>query len=204
MKKIVLAAVVLLALGNFVLSRPRTVGAGEPIDVTREPVQTATQRAPFQIDTRKGRVTLEPRATFDAAALVAGAERYRMDDGAFLCPVDLVMTWGKLPEEPYKSRVRYSQMTRFYFWRTPTADIDLTYIQTHSANMHMIPASDNVRRALLAVDDGDRVRVRGLLVNALGKDGFTWNSSTTRQDDGPGACELVWVEEIQIGRDVYR
>jgi len=24
------------------------------------------------------------------------------------------------------------------------------------------------------------------------------------EDDGPGACELVWVEEMQIGRDVYR
>jgi hypothetical protein len=204
MKKIVLAALVLLVLGNFVLSRPRSGGAGEPIDVTREPVQTAAERSPFQIDTRKGPVTLEPLAAFDIAAVVAGTERYRMDDGAFLCPVDLVMTWGNLPEEPYKSRVSYGQMTRYYFWRTPTTDIDLAYIRTHSANMHMIPANPNVRKALLAVDEGDRVRVRGLLVNVLREDGFNWKSSTTRQDDGPGACELIWVEEIQIGRDVYR
>lgn len=204
MKKIVLAAVAVLFLGNLALSRPRAAGAGDPIDVSREPAQAATDRAPFRLDTRKGPVTLEPRAAFDAAAVVAGAERYRMDGGAFLCPVDLVMTWGKLPEEPYKSRVRYSQMTRYYFWRTPTADMDLAYIQSHSANMHMIPAGENVRRALLAVDEGDRVRVRGLLVNVRGEDGFTWNSSTTRQDEGPGACELVWVEEIQVGRDVYR
>lgn len=48
------------------------------------------------------------------------------------------------------------------------------------------------------------MRVRGLLVNARRDDGFYWNSSLSREDDGPGACELVWVEEIQIGREVYR
>lgn len=204
MKKTILGLLVVVLLGNFAFSRPRSVGTGDPIDASREPVQTATDRPPFEIETGKGRVTLEPRAAFDAAAVVAGAERYRLDGGAFLCPVDLVMTWGKLPEEPYRSKVSYSQMTRFYFWRTPAADMDLAYIQSHSSNMHMIPAGANVRRALLAVDEGDRVRIRGLLVNARREDGFTWNSSTTRQDEGPGACELVWVEEIQIGRDVYR
>jgi hypothetical protein len=204
MGKLWLALLTVVALGYWGFSRPHASAAGDPIDWSEDPVQEPTEQPPFEIETRKGKVTLDPRASFDVSAIVASDEHYRFDDGAFLVPVDLVMTWGKLPEEPYKSKVDYGQITRYYFWRTSATDLDLHYIQTHSANMHMIPADDNVRRALLSVWSGDRVRVHGLLVNARRDDGFYWNSSLSREDDGPGACELVWVEEIQVGRDVYR
>lgn len=204
MSKLWLALLAIVVLGYWGFTRPHASAAGDPIDWSGDPVQEPTERSPFEIETRKGRITLAPRAAFDVSAVVASDEHYRFDDGAFLVPADLVMTWGKLPEEPYKSKVSYGQITRYYFWRTSAQDLDLHYIQTHSANMHMIPADDNVRRALLSVGSGDPVRVQGLLVNAKRDDGFYWNSSLTREDDGPGACELVWVEEIQIGREVYR
>jgi hypothetical protein len=204
MNKLWLALLAVVVLGYFALSRPRSAGAGDPVDWSREPVQEPTDRPAFQIESGKGTVTLQPHAGFDVSARVAAAERYRLDAGASLSPVDLVLTWGKLPEEPFKSKVSYQQMTRYYFWRTSAADLDLGYIQSHSSNMHLIPAGDNVRRALLAVDEGDAVRVRGLLVSANREDGFTWDSSLSRTDSGPGACELVWVEEIQIGRKLYR
>jgi hypothetical protein len=204
MNKVWLTLLTVVVLGYYALSRPHAMGAGDPIDWSGEPVQASTDRPPFEIETGKGKLSLDPLASFDVSAVVAGDEHYRVDDGAFLVPVDLVMTWGKLPEEPYKSKVSYGQITRYYFWRTNASDLDLHYIKAHSANMHMIPADTNVRRALLAVGTGDRVRVHGLLVNVNREDGFHWKSSTTREDDGPGACELVWVEEIQIGRKVYR
>jgi hypothetical protein len=204
MYRILLALFVAVTLAYYGWSCPHASGTGEPIDVSGELLQTPTTRHPFEIDTRKGLVTLAPRAAFDASAVVAHDEHYRMDDGAFLVPVDLVMTWGKLPEEPYQSQVSYGQMARYYFWRTPSGDLDLHYVETHSANMHMIPADENVRHALLAVGGGDRVRVQGFLVDAHRQDGFYWNSSLTREDTGPGACELVYVETIQIGRKLYR
>ncbi len=204
MNKVWLTLLAVGVLGYCALTRLRASGSGDPIDWSREPIQGTTDRPAFEVDTRKGALTLDPRASFDISARVASDERYRADDGAFLVPVDLVMTWGKLPEEPYRSKVSYGQMARYYFWRTPAADLDLRYVESHSANMHMIPANDNVRRALLAAGGGDPVRVHGLLVNAKRADGFYWNSSLTREDTGPGACELVWVEEIQIGRKVYR
>lgn len=194
-------AVVLAAFWFF--TRPTSAGAGDPIDWSREPVQTETERPSFEVPTRKGPVTLDPVAAFEVWGVVAGAERYRFDNEAFLSPVDFVMTWGKLPEEPYKSKVSYRQMTRYYFWRGP-ADLDAGYIQSHSSNMHMIPASSNVKRALTSTGEGDKVRIRGLLVNASRQNGYTWKSSRSRKDSGPGACELIWVEELQVGRKVYR
>ena len=55
----------------------------------------------------------------------------------------------------------------------------------------------------------DNDQIEGVVRDAIKdigyeQDGFHWKTSMTREDDGPGACELVWVETIQIGRDVYR
>ena len=57
---------------------------------------------------------------------------------------------------------------------------------------------------MLAVGEGDAVRLRGLLVDATADDGLTWRSSLSRGDTGPGACELLYVQEVQVGDRVYR
>jgi hypothetical protein len=190
--------------GWCALSCARGTTALHPVDWTQEPVQTATERPAFTVATRKGPVRLQPRYGFEVSAVVAEAERYRMDDSAFLSPLDLALVWGKLPEEPYWNQVRYQQTGRYYLWSTSSPELDPAYIQEHSSNMHMIPADANIRRALLSAGHGDWVRLRGLLVDAAGPDGFTWSTSTSRLDSGAGACELVWVEEAQVGDRVYR
>lgn len=204
MRKLLIALPVVLLAGNWLMTRPQGVPAPRRIDWSADPVQETTERPAFTVETGKGQVTLQPLARFEVSAVVASAERYRMDQGAFLVPVDFALIWGKLPEEPYASQVSYGQMTRYYFWRTDASGLDLGYIQGHSSNMHLIPATPNVRNALLSVDEEDEVRLSGLLVNAVRSDGFTWKSSTSRDDDGPGACELVWVEEAQVGGRVYQ
>ncbi|HYL06060.1 MAG TPA: hypothetical protein VE075_08460 [Thermoanaerobaculia bacterium] len=194
-----------LALAGCGFALPASsVPAADAVDWHAEPIQGATWRTPFTWPTRRGSVRVRPRAAFDVSAVVAAAEPYSFDDGAFLSPVDLVLTWGRLPEEPYRSRVSYYQITRYYFWRTRDAGLDLRYIATHSANMHMIPSTRNLGRALAHVGGGERVRVRGLLVDVETARGFRWHTSLSRDDTGPGACELVWVEELQRGRRLYR
>jgi hypothetical protein len=99
--------------------------------------------------------------------------------------------------------VSYDQLTRYYFWHTGDGSLDLAYISSHSANMHMVPATANLSRGLKRVGTGDRVRIRGLLINLSREDGFVWKTSMTRLDTGPGACELIWVEELQRGNRLY-
>ncbi|HEY0783816.1 MAG TPA: hypothetical protein VGE98_15260 [Thermoanaerobaculia bacterium] len=198
-------ALAALALGGCGLLLPAaSERADRSVETDGEPLQTPTRRTPFRFETGHGAVNVVPRFEFDISAVVASAESYLLDTGAFLSPVDLVMTWGKLPEEPYRSRVSYNQMGRFYFWRTGSVDLDLHYIGTHSANMHLIPATKNLSRALRKVGSGDSVRITGLLVDVSMDSGFTWRTSTTREDDGPGACELIFVESLQRGMRVYR
>lgn len=59
--------------------------------------------------------------------------------------------------------------------------------------MHMIPADAAVADALDAIRKGDNVRIDGWLIEASAPDGWRWRSSTTREDAGGGACEVVYV-----------
>ncbi|MCB1009356.1 MAG: hypothetical protein KDB94_10740 [Acidobacteria bacterium] len=186
----------------FWSGRPHGAIAAEPVDWRREPVQEPTERKPFRIETRHGFVRVTPRASYDVAARVEGSERYWFDATAFLSPVDLVLTWGELPEARWRDALDYSQSWRFYFWRTEDLELDASYVIQHSANTHMIPASADVRRALLAIGRGDEVRLRGLLVDVHG-DRLVWKTSTVRTDHGDHGCEILWVESVQIGRRLY-
>jgi len=185
---------------------PQGGPARQRIDWSADPVQVdADVHGPtFERVTSHGKVTFHPRATFEASGVAASAEHYLLDPVAFLSPVDVVLTWGHLPESPYKEKISYSQMTRYYFWRTRATDLDLTYISRHSANMHLLPSNANLKKAVAKIGSGDAVRISGLLVDLVTDRGLYWNTSMTRDDTGPGACEVIWVQELQIGNRVYR
>ena len=64
--------------------------------------------------------------------------------------------------------------------------------------MHMIPASADIERKLKALHAGSSSNCRATLVEVDAADGWRWRSSLTREDTGAGACELIWVSELQI------
>jgi hypothetical protein len=62
--------------------------------------------------------------------------------------------------------------------------------------MHMIPANDGINDALQSIREGDIVEFNGNLVEVTAADGWRWRSSLSRTDDGPHACELMWVTRV--------
>jgi hypothetical protein len=68
----------------------------------------------------------------------------------------------------------------------------------HSANMHLIPATDEIRRLIENIKKGRLVELSGSLVNVEFTDNRRWISSLIRTDTGDGACEAVYVEEFRI------
>jgi hypothetical protein len=139
-----------------------------------------------------------PLERFTVEARVLGAERYWFDRGAELAPVDLALGWGPMSDSAVLEEISISQNNRFYFWRVARFPIPRQDIEVNSANMHMIPANSGVERTLKDVRVGQVVRVSGYLVEVVGDDGWRWRSSLTRTDTGNGACELVWVEDLQV------
>jgi hypothetical protein len=137
-----------------------------------------------------------PLEKFAFEARVLRAEHYSIDRESQLAPVDLALGWGPMAKESVIDKVQITQSNRFYYWRVNEFPIPRREIEIYSANMHMVPASAEVERALRSVQPGQRVTFSGYLIEARAPDGWHWRSSLTREDTGAGACELVWVEKI--------
>jgi hypothetical protein len=141
---------------------------------------------------------ITPLADFAIRAKVLGREDYRFDREAELAPIDLALGWGRMSDEAVLRDIEVSQGGRWYHWRTERMPIPRREIETHSANMHLIPADDTVLDALETVREGQVVELRGYLVRVDHADGWRWVSSLSRDDRGARACELVYVRRAAV------
>lgn len=187
----------IVAFGAWSHWRQRAVPRGDGVLAPDDPVQAGFNSPQAPIAFRDA--TLHPLATFDITARVLSREDYRFDPGSDLSPTDLAMGWGRMSDSSVLKDIDIGQGGRFYHWYTRHFPIPRREIETHSANMHMIPADEEVARALERVRQGDVVTLDGLLVEADKPGGWRWRSSLTRDDTGDGACELIYVKSLTIG-----
>ena len=145
-----------------------------------------------------GDVTLTTRAHFDITARVLSRMAYSWGADAELIPEDLALGWGRMSDSDVLAKIDISQSDRFYYWHVKEFPIPRREIETSSANMHMIPADAGVKRELEQVRQGQIIHIVGFLVDASRANGWHWNTSMTRDDTGMGACELVYVESLDI------
>lgn len=144
------------------------------------------------------RYSVQPLQAFQLDALVLGREDYYFGREAELSPTDLALGWGPLGDPALAARIRFSQSGRWYHWHADPLPLPRREIETHSANMHLIPANRDVARTLEKVSAGERVHITGQLVRITGDDSWQWVSSLSREDIGAGSCELIWVEQLRI------
>ncbi len=121
--------------------------------------------------------------------------------------MDLAITWGRLVESESQRYITYSQGHRWYNYRwNEGSPVDPSYVVSHSSNNHIIPANENIRRAIKAIKKKDRIVLKGFLVNLKGTpkgQEVTWNTSLSRTDAGNGSCELFYVAYVRIETKVY-
>jgi hypothetical protein len=126
------------------------------------------------------------------------AEHYSLGREADVSSVDLALGWGRMSDEAILSKIKISQSNRFYYWHVDEFPIPRREIETHSANMHMIPADTQIEKTLKSIRPGQIVKLSGDLVQVNASDGWHWKSSLTREDTGNGSCELIYVKSLEI------
>lgn len=127
-------------------------------------------------------------------------------------PIDVALAWGDFAITDYDRYLEYEYLedknkTRT-FWmasRDNTAPpIPFEYIGTHFSNNHVCPANENIYNAVARLKKKQDVIMEGYLARTTLYDSEPYDSSLTRGDDGPGACESFYVEKIQVGQEVYK
>ena len=186
----------LLLVAYIIFSpRPRTDPPGALVQ--HEPVQTTLRSVePISINGW----TFTVKADYQIEAMVLGAERYRLGADADIVPVDLALGWEEMSDPTVIKKVSITQSGRWYMWRA-RSDVGVSprKIAQTSANTHIAPLTEDVKKTLFRVRAGDVVKISGYLVRIKDPQGRTiFDSSMTRNDTGDGACEVVLARSIEI------
>ena len=171
------------------------------------PSGVIVEEEPFQTNISDGKnwtvddYSYRSMADFRIEARVLGKESYSVDRESDISPYDLALGWGPMSDQAVIDELDISQSNRWYYWKTRKFPIPKRDIQKYSANMHMIPANENIENELDKIVKGNIIVLEGQLVEvnaASDEDNWRWVSSLLREDTGGGACEVVWVEKITI------
>ena len=178
----------------------------------KEPVQTDVSGS-FKLSKGDYDCTITYKCSYDIDALVVHTKEYpESDDMAdTLSPLDLALAWGKVAEMNEEIDFGWEQSDRHCrVGALQQSEVDklggVSAVTASFSNNHIIPAEKCVEKQLLSIRRGDRVRLRGYLVNVDGYDrsknrGARWYSSTSRTDVGDGACEIFYVTNVDIIQD---
>ena len=208
---IILSVVAVLALvGYFLLQRP--VVSEEDyttIYTSLDPEQNSLlDTINFSVNLKGLDVVFRSIARYKVSAIILSKKRYVSDWTSIISPLDFALGWGDVAKSENLEHIKVRQTMRWYRYKFDNeCAITQQYISTHSSNHHIIPANNNIRKAVLSTKKNNAIVLEGYLVNVSGKykgGNVTWRSSKTRTDTGNGSCEIMYVTSVKIDTNIYR
>lgn len=135
-----------------------------------------------------------------------------------VCLMDVGLVWGEIADKKYvKQYLEFKSSktlgaARQLSARAKAADAPYAwgYISSHVGHTHIIPANRNIMSAMLSIKKYDVIKLDGYLVDIYTDKGeVVALTSLSRSDNnatsrGYGACEDLYVTQVQIGNKVYQ
>jgi hypothetical protein len=145
-----------------------------------------------------GKYQITPLASYDIDGVVLSTEPYRLGRESEISPIDFAVAWGSMSDQAIIDQIHFAQGNRFLRFSEPRLALSADEMNSHVANMHLIPATPEIASQFKTAVHGQIVTMSGYLVRVDAQDGFHWVSSMSRTDRGAGACELMWVERFSL------
>lgn len=200
----------------------------QQIATDKEPVQTNLKQEKYvRAYGEKNIYALKLQAEYSISGLVITKNtnfwlrdvmRNNFDD---ICLMDIGIVWGDLASNPkklykhwkFKSKKTLGSSRRLSWQAKPPYDNmpwSLDYVSSHISHTHLIPANPNVMGGLLSIKKNDIVKLDGYLVDIYTEKSETVAlTSMSRYDKdstsrGYGACEDMYVKQVQVGNKIYK
>lgn len=168
----------------------------------RVPVQKETDARPFSFSYLGRPFDVKPLAAYALWGIVVShndissfADIYH--DESAVDTKDVCVAWGEAAANPEISKVTFKSGPFTCYFSYPG---DVVFQQQHVSNNHLLTDDPLVRKKIGGLHVGDQIHAEGLLVSYRPADQpDQWRaSSLTRSDTGPGACEVLFVKELEI------
>jgi hypothetical protein len=173
----------------------------------KEPLQTETAKAPFKVVVKGVEYTIKPVANYEISGVVVSQH----DTAAFwdylhaewndhINVADLCIVWGNnLKSDNYKA-LRYSNGQFTCNVSTKSEAIWSAFDPNALSNNHLLTDENGIAKRIRKFKVGDQVRVKGYLAIYSHNTGmaFERGTSTVRTDRGNGACETIFVSDVEL------
>lgn len=172
-------------------------------------MQRSIAPAPFNVDKGGVTYTVEPLHSYDIYGLVVS--KYNTDTwwgwahkawNDHLNVTDLCVVWGANAKSGVYHDLSFSSGQWTCNIETKSDAVWRAFDANQVSNNHLLTDDPGLAKKLKGIRIGDQVHLKGHLASyrhATGN-GFTRGTSTVRTDTGNGACETIFLSEVDILR----
>lgn len=209
-KYLFLTLLLIFGITFFTRKNVRNVDEIMP-EVLNEPIQQEIySKEVIGFDKDGYKYQLTPLYNYEISGLLVSKMNYRIfsiHKYESVFPMDLCLIWGSNVESGvYKNRtVKFSQDCR-WCWVNWSGNVNFNL--NEMSNNHLLINNKDLESKVKTLMASDQIKIKGKLVNVkaniVGKAGkfnsqsISWKTSATRTDSGSGACEVIYVEDIEI------
>ena len=174
-------------------------------ELLNDPIQTNLKREDFDFEYRGTSYNVQPVADYELWGLVVTKNNINawfnvFHDENSVNLKDICILWGEnlkngvyLNEEiSFKS----GEWTCYTKW---SGRFQETFHKNELSNNHLLSSDTEIQKIIRDINIGDQVHLKGHLVN-YAKSGteFYRKTSLSREDKGNGACEVFYINDINI------
>jgi hypothetical protein len=177
--------------------------------LSQEPLQEAVVPAPFKTDKNGVTYTIEPSHRYEIHGLVVS--KYNTDTwwgwahkawNDHLNVTDLCVVWGTNALSGGYHNLSFSSGQWTCNVETSSEAAWQAFDMTKISNNHLLTDNPQLATKLKNIRIGDQIHLTGHLANYkhFTGNGFARGTSTVRTDTGNGACETIFVSEVNVLR----
>jgi hypothetical protein len=204
-KLLLLAGLLCIAVGTFTRNRLPS-GADIADEALLEPIQTNRTAPIFKTTVNKVEYSVAPQADYELRGVVVSKhdsssfwDVLHSDWNDHLNVADLCIVWGgNLKSDIYRKLSYHNgQFTCNY---GGSGEAFSSFNEDEISNNHVLTDDPRLAKKIRQLAIGDQVLVRGKLAKYSHRTGgqFDRGTSMVRNDRGNGACETIFIDDVQV------
>lgn len=176
-------------------------------DIMQEPSQTLIKRSEFSVNVDGNNYFIQPKYDYELYGLVVSYRHHNSDTGAHsrwgdhLNVADYCVIWSENVYGPLLAEIEFWNQEWTCYTKSDNREAFLRFDGSKLSNNHLITENNSIRDAIKEIGIGDQIRIKGWLSSYRSTDNLIRGTSTVRTDIGNGACETIYVNEVEILSD---
>lgn len=173
------------------------------------PLQTPANMPEFETEAGGIKYHIQPQYSYDLYGLVVSQHdatswqdylHQRWNDNLNIR--DICVVWGNNALSGIYREIKFWSGQFTCNFSTRSTPVFQAFDQSAISNNHLLAASEHLREKVAQIRIGDQIHLKGYLASYSHNHGFAFKRGTSiiRTDTGNGACETIYLEDIDIIR----